>query len=64
MGGVDFEGFRKLQRADGFASILAIGTANPPNAVDQSTYPDYYFRITGNEHNTELKDKLKRICKF
>eukprot|EP00253_Pinus_taeda_P030648 PITA_30648 len=64
MGGVDFEGFRKLQRADGFASILAIGTANPPNAVDQSTYPDYYFRITGNEHNTELKDKFKRICKF
>nr|BAA94593.1 pinosylvin synthase [Pinus densiflora] len=62
MGGVDFEGFRKLQRADGFASILAIGTANPPNAVDQSTYPDYYFRITGNEHNTELKDKFKRIC--
>eukprot|EP00253_Pinus_taeda_P007830 PITA_07830 len=62
MGGVDFEGFRKLQRADGFASILAIGTANPPNAVDQSTYPDYYFRITGNVHNTELKDKFKRIC--
>eukprot|EP00253_Pinus_taeda_P018176 PITA_18176 len=47
---------------DGFASILAIGTANPPNVVDQSTYPDFYFRITGNEHNTELKDKFKPIC--
>lgn len=62
--GIDLEAFMKLQRADGLASILAIGTANPSNAVDQSTYPDYYFRITGDEHNTQLKDKFKRICKF
>lgn len=62
--GIDLEAFRKSQRADGFASILAIGTANPPNVVDQSTYPDYYFRITNNEDNTDLKDKFKRICKF
>ena len=61
---VDLETFRKTQRADGPASILAIGTANPPNAVDQSTYPDYYFRITSGEQNTDLKDKFKRICKF
>nr|P48407.1 RecName: Full=Pinosylvin synthase 1; AltName: Full=Dihydropinosylvin synthase 1; AltName: Full=Stilbene synthase 1; Short=STS 1 [Pinus strobus]CAA87012.1 stilbene synthase [Pinus strobus]prf//2109262B stilbene synthase:ISOTYPE=1 [Pinus strobus] len=60
--GIDLEAFRKSQRADGFASILAIGTANPPNVVDQSTYPDYYFRVTNNEDNTDLKDKFKRIC--
>jgi len=59
---VDLETFRKTQRADGPASILAIGTANPPNAVYQSTYPDYYFRITSGEQNTDLKDKFKRIC--
>ncbi|GLT88199.1 hypothetical protein SLE2022_062340 [Rubroshorea leprosula] len=53
---------RKAQRAEGTATVLAIGTANPPNVVDQSTYPDFFFRITNSEHKTELKEKFQRIC--
>nr|BAA94594.1 pinocembrin chalcone synthase [Pinus densiflora] len=60
--GLDLEAFRKAQRADGPATILAIGTATPPNAVDQSSYPDYYFKITNSEHMTELKEKFRRMC--
>ncbi|KAJ0093079.1 hypothetical protein Patl1_25906 [Pistacia atlantica] len=52
----------KAQRAEGPATVMAIGTATPPNCVDQSTYPDYYFRITNSEHKTELKQKFKRMC--
>lgn len=55
---------RKAQRAEGPATVMAIGTATPPNCVDQSTYPDYYFRITNSEHKTELKEKFKRMCMF
>ncbi|KAF3793249.1 Chalcone synthase [Nymphaea thermarum] len=50
------------QRSIGRAAVLAIGTAVPPNTVEQSSYPDYYFRITNSEHMTELKEKFKRIC--
>ncbi|ERN15745.1 hypothetical protein AMTR_s00039p00070110 [Amborella trichopoda] len=46
---VNVEAIRKAQRAEGPATIMAIGTATPPNSVDQSTYPDYYFRITKSE---------------
>ncbi|KAF5736662.1 chalcone synthase [Tripterygium wilfordii] len=53
---------RKAQRAEGPATIMAIGTATPPNCVDQSAYPNYYFRITNSEHKTELKEKFKRMC--
>lgn len=53
---------RLAQRAEGPATVLAAATATPPNRVDQSTYPDYYFRITDSEHMTELKNKFKRIC--
>ena len=60
---VTVEEIRRAQRAEGPATILAIGTATPPNFVEQSTYPDYYFRITKSEHMTELKEKFKRICK-
>ncbi|KAL0456832.1 UNVERIFIED_CONTAM: Chalcone synthase [Sesamum latifolium] len=56
------EEIRKAQRAEGPATVLAIGTANPPNCVDQSTFPDYYFRITNSQHKTQLKQKFKRIC--
>ncbi|KAI9194558.1 hypothetical protein LWI28_007099 [Acer negundo] len=59
---VTVEEVRKAQRAQGPATILAIGTATPPNCVDQSEYPDYYFRITNSEHKTELKEKFKRMC--
>ncbi|CAN0875563.1 Chalcone synthase 1 [Linum grandiflorum] len=53
---------RNAQRAQGPATVLAIGTATPANCVDQSTYPDYYFRITNSDHKTELKEKFKRMC--
>lgn len=51
------------QRAKGPATVLAIGTATPPNCYPQSDYPDFYFRATKSEHMTQLKEKLKRICK-
>ncbi|KAK8643598.1 hypothetical protein V6N13_012886 [Hibiscus sabdariffa] len=53
----------KAQRAEGPATVLAIGTSTPPNCIDQSTYPEYYFRITKSEHMIELKEKFKRMCK-
>ncbi|KAJ6794584.1 putative chalcone synthase 1 [Iris pallida] len=56
------EEIRRAQRAEGPAAILAIGTANPPTAVDQSEYPDYYFRITNSDDKLELKEKFKRMC--
>ncbi|XP_075478063.1 chalcone synthase-like [Primulina tabacum] len=59
---VTVEEIRRAQRAEGPATILSIGTATPPNCVDQSTYPDYYFRITDSEHKQELKEKFKRMC--
>ncbi|KAH0640539.1 hypothetical protein KY285_037125 [Solanum tuberosum] len=59
---VTVEEYRKAQRAEGSATILAIGTSMPSNCVDQSTYPDYYFRITNSEQKTELKEKFKRMC--
>ncbi|KAL0388256.1 UNVERIFIED_CONTAM: Chalcone synthase [Sesamum radiatum] len=59
---VTVEEIRRAQRAEGPATVLAIGTATPSNCVDQSTYPDYYFRITDSEHKTELKEKFKRMC--
>nr|AAW50921.1 polyketide synthase type III isoform 1 [Wachendorfia thyrsiflora] len=49
--------------AEGPATIMAIGTANPPNVVDASTFPDYYWRVTNSEHlSPEYRVKLKRIC--
>ncbi|KAM7466137.1 hypothetical protein LguiB_013699 [Lonicera macranthoides] len=59
---VTVEEIRKAQRAEGPATVLAIGTATPTHYVDQSTYPDYYFRITNSEHMVELKEKFKRMC--
>ncbi|CAI9090309.1 OLC1v1025056C1 [Oldenlandia corymbosa var. corymbosa] len=59
---VTVEDLRKASRAEGPATILAIGTATPSNWVDQSTYPDYYFRITNSEHMTEFKEKFQRLC--
>ncbi|XP_068333251.1 chalcone synthase-like [Pyrus communis] len=59
---VTVEEVRKAQRAEGPATVFAIGTATPPNCVDQATYPDYYFRITNSEHKAELKEKFQRMC--
>ncbi|KAL5697362.1 chalcone synthase [Ranunculus cassubicifolius] len=53
---------QKAGRADGPAIVLASAIATPPNCFDQSSYPDYYFRVTKSEHMTELKQKFKRMC--
>ena len=53
-----------MERAQGPASVLAIGTANPPNEFLQSNYPDFYFNITNSNHMTNLKVKFQRICKY
>nr|BAB40786.2 chalcone synthase [Lilium hybrid division I] len=53
---------RQAQRAQGPATVLAIGTATPSNVIYQADYPDYYFRITKSEHLTGLKEKFKRMC--
>ncbi|XP_055813331.1 chalcone synthase J-like [Solanum dulcamara] len=53
---------RRTQRAVGPATVLAIGTANPSNCYDQSTYADYFFRVTNSEHKIELMEKFKRMC--
>ena len=54
---------RQMQRADGPAAVLAIGTANPTNIMYQAEFPDFYFRITDSEHLVDLKERFKRICK-
>ncbi|TVU11037.1 hypothetical protein EJB05_44599, partial [Eragrostis curvula] len=59
---VTAEEMRQAQRADGVATVLAIGTATPPNCVYQADYPDYYFRVTKSEHLTDLKNKFTRLC--
>nr|ABI79305.1 chalcone synthase [Pyrus communis] len=59
---VTVEEVRKAQRAEGPATVMAIGTSTPSNCVDQATYPDYYFRITNSEHRVELKEKFQRMC--
>ncbi|XP_044486439.1 chalcone synthase 1-like [Mangifera indica] len=59
---VSVDQIRKAQRAEGTASILAIGTANPPTYYDQSTFADRYFRMTNSQHMTEHKMKMQRMC--
>ena len=44
------------------AALLGIGTANPANCVRQDEYADWYFNVTGSEHLTHLKTKMKRMC--
>uniref|UniRef100_A0A0E0F6N2 Chalcone synthase n=1 Tax=Oryza meridionalis TaxID=40149 RepID=A0A0E0F6N2_9ORYZ len=44
------------------AAVLAIGTANPSNVVEQRDFPDFYFRVTNSDHKLALKDKFRRIC--
>ncbi|KAK1680176.1 hypothetical protein QYE76_041024 [Lolium multiflorum] len=52
----------RAQRADGPAAMLAIGTANPEHCVPQDEFPDFFFRATGSDHLTALKDKFRRVC--
>ncbi|KAL5204331.1 hypothetical protein ABZP36_009202 [Zizania latifolia] len=58
---VTVEEVRRAQRAEGPATVLAIGTATPANCFYQADYPDYYFRITKSEHMVDLKEKFKTI---
>ncbi|KAK9725629.1 hypothetical protein RND81_05G158400 [Saponaria officinalis] len=52
------------QKAKGLATILAIGTANPPNQMLQKDFPDFYFRVTnwGDNIMPKLKEKFRTIC--
>ncbi|KAL2922123.1 Chalcone synthase [Bienertia sinuspersici] len=50
------------EKSNGRATILAIGTANPPNEFSQADFPDHYFRITNSQHLTHLHTKFKRLC--
>ncbi|XP_042491212.1 chalcone synthase 2-like [Macadamia integrifolia] len=52
----------QAQRAEGPATVMAIGTANPSNFTYQTDFPDFYFRSTDSEHMRDLKEKFKRIC--
>lgn len=61
---VTVEEVRTAMRAEGPATVLAIGTATPAHCVEQATYPDYYFRVTNSEHKAELKEKFQRMCKI
>lgn len=61
---IDISVIREAQRAQGPATILAIGTATPSNCINQADYPDYYFRITKSEHMVDLKEKFKRMCTY
>ena len=55
---------RRMQHAEGPATMLAIGTANPSGVVvPQDVFADQFFRVTNSDHLTDLKEKLKRICK-
>ncbi|KAE8806879.1 Chalcone synthase 2 [Hordeum vulgare] len=62
MAAVRLKEVRMAQRAEGLATVLAIGTAVPANCVYQATYPDYYFRVTKSEHLADLKEKFQRMC--
>lgn len=44
------------------ASILAIGTANPPMCLKQADFPDFYFRVTKSQHFAHMKEKFHVIC--
>nr|XP_020173222.2 chalcone synthase 2-like [Aegilops tauschii subsp. strangulata] len=59
---VTVEEVMRTQRAEGPATVLAIGTATPDNCVSQADYADYYFRVTKSEHLVDLKKKFKRMC--
>eukprot|EP00252_Welwitschia_mirabilis_P026893 TRINITY_DN89_c0_g1_i6.p1 TRINITY_DN89_c0_g1~~TRINITY_DN89_c0_g1_i6.p1 ORF type:complete len:411 (+),score=-21.84 TRINITY_DN89_c0_g1_i6:75-1307(+) len=59
---IDLDSYRQAQRANGGACVLGFGTATPPYVYEQSTYPDFFFRVTRSEHLTKLKAKFQRVC--
>ncbi|KAI4998586.1 hypothetical protein ZWY2020_053928 [Hordeum vulgare] len=44
------------------AVIMGIGTAVPPNVLQQSSFTDYYFEITNSNHMVDLKAKFTKLC--
>jgi hypothetical protein len=52
---------RLVPQADGPAIVLAIGTANPPDIIEQSTYHERLFAMCGISDNEALKAKFKRM---
>ncbi|KAG6508513.1 curcumin synthase 3-like [Zingiber officinale] len=56
------QAMRRAKRAQGPATIMAVGTANPPNLYEQTSYPDFYFRVTNSDDKHELKNKFRVIC--
>lgn len=59
---IKIDGMKKPPMPEGFATIMAIGRALPPNVMDQNAFADFYFRVHNSEHLVELKKKLERIC--
>ena len=55
---------RRAQRAEGPATIMALGTAPPPKCVEQRTFPAYYFRLTDIAHMTDPIVKVNRMRKY
>ncbi|KAL1562478.1 Chitin synthase, class 3 [Salvia divinorum] len=49
------EEFHRAQRAEGPATV-------PLNCIEQSMFPDYYFRVTNSEHMTDVKRKFRHMC--
>ncbi|MCO5600929.1 hypothetical protein L7F22_055046 [Adiantum nelumboides] len=39
-----------------------MATATPAHVVQQSSFADYYFRVTGSNHLTGLKQKFHKLC--
>lgn len=54
---------KNTQGLEGPATVLAIGTATPPNTFIQTEVPDVLFKLANIDHLTELKMKFTRICK-
>lgn len=52
---------RLVPQADGPAIVFAIGTANPPDIIEQSTYHERLFAMCGISDNETLKAKFKRM---
>ncbi|XP_078154462.1 stilbene synthase 4-like [Carex rostrata] len=51
------------QRSKGFAYVLAVGTAVPPQKLSADYMNDRYFKVSNTEHLTELKKKFVKISK-
>lgn len=55
---------RLVQQAEGPACVLAMGTANPPDIIEQSTYHERLFAMCGISDNETLKAKFKRMGEY